>query len=74
VTPHLARCAFPKREAFDKEKALNEDVSDGLLPDIRETSLFELLDHNSGSSLDKALERLLTSHVDSNFNSFGSSI
>jgi hypothetical protein len=53
---------------------LNEDVSDGLLLDVREISLLELLDHNSESGLDKALGRLLASNVDNNFNSFGSSI
>ena len=53
---------------------MNPDVTDGLLLDVREISLFELLDHNNGSSFDKALERLLTSNVCSNFNSFSSSI
>jgi hypothetical protein len=53
---------------------VNPDVADGLLLDVREISLFELLDHDNGSSFDKALERLLTSNVCSNFNSFSSSI
>ena len=54
---------------------MNEDVADGLLLDVREVSLSELLRQGGDeSSLAKALKRLLSSNIDSNFHSFGSSI
>jgi hypothetical protein len=49
------------------------DVSDGLLPDVRDVSLGSLrCDDESG--LDRALERILASSPECNFNSFNSSI
>lgn len=54
---------------------MNNDVADGLLLDVREVSLAELLLSEEGeSSFDRALKRLLSSNIDSNYNSFGSSI
>jgi hypothetical protein len=52
---------------------MNEDVADGLLLDVREVSLADLLDDKE-SSLAKALNRLLASNINSNYNSFSSSI
>jgi hypothetical protein len=56
-------------------RIMNEDVADGLLLDVREVSLSELLRQGGDeSSLTKALKRLLSSNIDSNYNSFSSSI
>jgi hypothetical protein len=52
---------------------MSEDVADGLLLDVRGISMADLrLDDES--ALAKSLDRLLKSNVDSNYNSFGSSI
>lgn len=54
---------------------MNDDVADGLLLDVREVSLAELLlPEGDESSFARALERLLSSNIDSNYNSFSSSI
>lgn len=54
---------------------MNEDVADGLLLDVRRVSLADLLfDNEEESGLVKALNRLLASNIDSNYNSFNSSI
>jgi hypothetical protein len=54
---------------------MNDDVADGLLLDVREVSLAELLlPDGDESGLTRALTRLLSSNIDSNYNSFGSSI
>ena len=50
------------------------DVSDGLLLDVREISLVDLEFDNSGSVMDQALRRILDSRPECNFNSFNSSI
>jgi hypothetical protein len=56
-------------------RIMNNDVADGLLLDVREVSLTEpLLPDGDESSLARALTRLLSSNIDSNYNSFGSSI
>jgi hypothetical protein len=49
------------------------EVSDGLLPDVRGVSLADLA-FGGESGLDRALERILASAGECNFNSFGSSI
>jgi hypothetical protein len=53
---------------------MNEDVADGLLLDVRGVSMADLLFDDDESGLTIALNRLLTSSVGTNFNSFGSSI
>ena len=54
---------------------MNDDVADGLLLDVREVSLADmLLPEGDESSFAKALKRLLSSNNDSNYNSFSSSI
>ena len=54
---------------------MNEDVADGLLLDVREVSLSELLRQGGDESgLTKALKRLLSSNIDGDYNSFSSSI
>jgi hypothetical protein len=50
------------------------DVADGLLLDVREISLADLDFSDEESALSKALERILASNLDCNFNSFNSSI
>jgi hypothetical protein len=53
--------------------AVTGDVADGLLPDVRGMDIADLrFDGESG--LDRALERILASAGECNFNSFGSSI
>lgn len=52
---------------------MNVDVADGLLLDVRDISFADLhFDDESG--LDRALERILSSNAECNFNSFTSSI
>jgi FXSXX-COOH protein len=53
---------------------MNEDVSDGLLIDVREVDMIALSTEASGSSLARALERLLASNIDGDCNGFQSSI
>lgn len=53
---------------------MNEDVSDGLLIDVREVDLGELSTEASGSSLARALDRLLVSNVGDDCYGFQSSI
>jgi hypothetical protein len=56
-------------------RIMKDDVADGLLLDVREVSLAELLlPEGDESSFARALERLLSSNIDSNYNSFTSSI
>jgi hypothetical protein len=56
-----------------EEDHVNVDVADGLLLDVRDMDITDLrFDGESG--LDKALERILASNGECNFNSFGSSI
>lgn len=50
------------------------DVADGLLLDVREISITDLEFADTGSALSLALERILSSNPDCNFNSFNSSI
>jgi hypothetical protein len=50
------------------------DVADGLLVDVREVSIIDLAFADAGSALSRALERILSSNSDCNFNSFNSSI
>jgi len=50
------------------------DVADGLLLDVRDSSLAELDFTDGESALDLALRRILKSNSECNFNSFGSSI
>jgi hypothetical protein len=50
------------------------DVADGLLLDVRESTLADLEFTDEGSALDRALNRILTSNTGCNFNSFNSSI
>ena len=50
------------------------DVADGLLLDVRETSIADLEFTDGESALDLALKRILTSNACPNFNSFNSSI
>jgi hypothetical protein len=50
------------------------DVADGLLMDVRDISIIDLEFADTGSALSLALERILTSNPDCNFNSFNSSI
>jgi hypothetical protein len=49
------------------------DVADGLLPDVRATSIVDLL-FDDESALDRALGRILSSNATCNFNSFNSSM
>jgi hypothetical protein len=53
---------------------MNEDVADGLLLDVQAINLADLLLEDQESGLAKALNRLLSSHTDRQFNSFDSSI
>jgi hypothetical protein len=50
------------------------DVADGLLVDVREVSITDLQFADTDSALSRALDRILTSNPDCNFNSFNSSI
>jgi len=50
------------------------DVADGLLLDVREFSIIDLEFTDTESALSKALERILSSNPECNFNSFNSSI
>lgn len=49
------------------------DVADGLLLDVREISITDL-EFDTQSALSRALERILESNNECNFNSFNSSI
>jgi len=50
------------------------DVADGLLLDVRDINITDLESSYEESALDRALQRILTSNTECNFNSFGSSI
>jgi hypothetical protein len=50
------------------------DVADGLLLDVREISISDLEFSDEESALNRALQRILKSSSDCNFNSFNSSI
>ena len=50
------------------------DVADGLLLDVSEISINDLEFADACSALSMALERILSSNPDCNFNSFNSSI
>ena len=50
------------------------DFSDGLLLDVRETSITDLEFADGGSALDRALDRILSSSTKREFSSFSSSI
>ena len=50
------------------------DVADGLLLDVREISITDLEFADTDSALSRALNRILSSNADCNFNSFNSSI
>ena len=49
------------------------DVADGMLLDVREISIIDL-EFDTDSALSLALERILSSNHECNFNSFNSSI
>ncbi len=51
-----------------------DDVADGLLLDVREISVTDLEFVDADSALSQALERILSSNPECNFNSFNSSI
>jgi hypothetical protein len=53
---------------------MNDDVADGVLPDVRGFSMTDLLAGDDESGFATALDRLLASNKESNYNSFGSSI
>jgi hypothetical protein len=53
---------------------MNEDVADGLLLDVREVSLADLVLDDEESGLARALKRLLGSNADSGYSSFNSII
>jgi hypothetical protein len=55
-------------------RRIMNDVADGLLLDVREISIADLEFTDEGSALSRALQRILTSNADCNFNSFNSSI
>ena len=50
------------------------DVADGLLLDVREISITDLEFADADSALSRALERILSSRPECNFNSFNNSI
>jgi len=50
------------------------DVGDGLLPDVREISITDLEFDDAESAFNRALQRILNSNSECNFNSFNSSI
>jgi hypothetical protein len=50
---------------------MDEDVADGLLPDVRPVDMAVLLTDSAESSMGTALDRLLTSNADV-FNGFNS--
>jgi hypothetical protein len=50
------------------------DLADGLLLDVRDSSFADQDLGDTGSALDLALERILSSNDTCNFNSFNSSI
>jgi hypothetical protein len=50
------------------------DVADGLLLDVREISITDLGFTDEESALNRALQRILMSNAECNFNSFNSSI
>lgn len=53
---------------------MSQDVADGLLLDVRGISIADLRLDDGESALSIALNRLLASNVDCNYNSFNSSI
>lgn len=53
---------------------MTEDLADGLLLDVRGIALADPGIDDDGSALDRALQRLLTSNLDTNYNSFSSVI
>jgi hypothetical protein len=55
-------------------RRIMNDVADGLLLDVRDISIAELRLGDGESALAKALNRLLCSNGECNFNSFSSSI
>jgi hypothetical protein len=62
------------RQADVARRIMNEDVADGLLLDVRGISMADLLLDDEDSGLVRALNRLLSSNVDTRYNSFSSSI
>jgi hypothetical protein len=55
-------------------RRIMDDVADGLLLDVREISVTDLEFVDADSALSLALERILSSNPECNFNSFNSSI
>jgi hypothetical protein len=53
---------------------MNDDLADGVLLDVRGIDIADLRISDDENALDLALSRLLASNVDTNYNSFGSSI
>jgi hypothetical protein len=68
----LARWRAPTRKPVIRR--IMNDVADGLLLDVRDLSLSDLEFADANSALSQALERILMSKPDCNFNSFNSSI
>jgi hypothetical protein len=55
-------------------RRIMNDVADGLLLNVREISITDLKFTDEESALNPALQRILTSNSDCNFNSFNSGI
>jgi hypothetical protein len=55
-------------------RRIMNNVTDGLLLDVREVSITDLEFADEESALNRALQRILTSNTERSFNSFGSSI
>jgi hypothetical protein len=60
--------------ADSARRIMNDDVSDGLLLDVREVNLADLLLDDEDSGLSLALDRLLRGAAENCYNSFGSSL
>jgi len=55
-------------------RRIMNNVADGLLLDVREINITDLEFADTESALSRALERILSSNTECNFNSFNSSI
>jgi hypothetical protein len=62
------------RRADEARRIMNDDVADGVLLDVRGIDIKNLLLNGERTSLSLALERLLYAGMESNYNSFHSSI
>jgi hypothetical protein len=70
---HGSRDAMPAPPRQPAARRIMNDVADGLLLDVREISITDL-EFDTQSALSRALERILESNNECNFNSFNSSI